>query len=420
MKIDTCKLVISMAWRNIWRQKRRSAMVMSTAAIGMFSVVFVMGYANGIFNGMLNDTIHSGLGHIQIRPNGYEDDRKIGSFFENESIPEAVRSLNIPDDISITARLEREGMLRASRFTEGIMLMGIEPDSEINVSNYYKWIRDGEYLTDRNNGLTKVLIGATNSERMDIIPGDYVVIGTGAMDGTTTSIRAEVSGIFQSSTPSIDRHIVLINRADLSQLFSGHENIIGNFTIVSDNIENSVEISESIRKMYLETGADPVDILTYKDLQPELHQLMEMSGTIQRVMYTFLLLGFSLTLLNSILMSVFERIREFGIQRAIGTRPSLLVAGVLTESVIISMIGCTAGGAIGSAIALILGQTGISFAMFAQGLELGGIPVIIYPELDLANMIYAFTIAFFMSIVAGLYPAIKAVRMQPIEAIYTN
>lgn len=423
--IDLIVLLTSMAWRNIWRQKKRSAIVMSTAVVGILGVVFMMGWINGLFDSMISGTVESGLSHVQIRPAGYSKDRKVGKLFENPlAVRDALQGVALPDSIHSSFRFEREGLLRLGAFSRGVLLMGIDPATEPGVSSFHEWLDEGEYIPENESEsefLIPCLIGRANADKMEVGTGDTVILSIGNNDGESNSIRARIVGIYNAPSISINKFFVLLRRSDLSMLFNGKRDTFTSISYLSEKGSDDVDRIKGFlleNKKLTETGSE---ILAFYEMQPELGMMIDMSWISVSIIYTVLLTGFALTLLNAILMSVFERSREIGIQRAVGARVSHIILSIILESALLSLLGSGMGLLIGGATVFYFQVTGIHFGSFAEGLELiGTLNTVVYPFLTVSDVVLTAVLSLFVSMIAGLYPAYRAATMQPVKAIYNK
>ncbi|MCB1137928.1 MAG: ABC transporter permease [Leptospiraceae bacterium] len=446
---DRIKYLALFAWRNALRHRRRSLLVLSTAAVGMTGVLFSMGFSNGMVDSMIRGGVESGMGHTQIRPAGFDQKRKL-----DEPIPKgaellkAIGTLEFPDElkpVNYSPRFEREGLLRIGSYQEGVILTGIDASTEKGVSSFDEWIVEGEYLKDRpiapagqeaDLGIIPCILGRVNAQRMEVELGDYVILTLGNRSSQSVSVRAEIVGIFESPMTGVDRHTVLVRRSDLSHLFEEDSSEISNITFLGPSLEKAGDLDaflESRKDQLLaqqEGGSNSApaqrdgnpkasfEILSFFELQPQIETMLNYIEDIKGIIYGVLMSGFALTLLNSVLMSVFERTREIGIQMAIGTRKSFIVVSIILESMILAMGGAVTGLITGGGLVLLLLPTGIPLGSFAGAVEMmGTMTAVIYPRLTMDDILLGFYVALGMSVVAALYPAFKATSIQPVEAI---
>ncbi len=413
-----------MGIRNILRQKKRSSIVFSAAAVGMLGILFGAGFMNGMFAMFTDSAIESGMGHIQIRPEGYLKSRKTGMVLQREvEIQSHLEKLKKKSPhFHYAFRMEREGLVRMGSHSVGVVIYGVDPEMEKGISRFDEWLIRGEYLKSQGVEMT-ILMGKVNADKMELDTGDYVILSLANALGDPVSVRARISGIFQSIAEPIDKYMVLVNRDQLSRIYLGKSGIksSGYATILAHSLEDVRPWKKLFQAELLAAGSTggKVEIADYADLEPGIARMIEISRSSMMIFYVILLSGFSLTLMNTILMSVMERTREIGMMMAMGARGTIIFLQIVTESVLLSALGSLAGILLGVIVILVLSGPGISLAAFAKGMEMmGKSGTLIYPSLAWFDIISSFSIAMIMSIAASVYPAWKAVRMLPVKAIY--
>ncbi|HBS06041.1 MAG TPA: hypothetical protein DEA96_13825 [Leptospiraceae bacterium] len=462
--LDRLSFLLVFAWRSALRHRRRSLLVVSTATVGMTGVLFSMGFSNGMVDSMIRGGVESGMGHVQIRPAGFEQERKIDRRLPNAaSILNKVQHLDYPESLGsvfMAPRFEREGLLRIGSYQEGVIITGVDPATERNVSSFDEWLVEGKYLSPElqsdSTGIIPCLIGRVNANRMELELGDYVILTLGNEKSESVSVRAEITGIFESPMTGVDRHTVLVHRSALSNLFKEDSSQISNITFLTSDLSHSSPLDRFLERSLVEHSNEgsatheegvqeedrrPPDqargqpgqgdsdnqnvvskkgfeILAFFQLQPQIETMLNYIDDIKGIIYGVLMSGFALTLLNSVLMSVFERTREIGIQMAIGTRKSFIVASIIMESVLLALAGSITGLLVGGGLVALLAVTGIPLGSFAGGIEMmGSMGTVVYPRISSEDISLGFYVAVGMSVLASIYPAFKATSIQPVEAI---
>ena len=363
---------------------------------------------------------------MQVRPVGYEKKRKLGMILEDsENLNGRIMKLKLPDDAVFAPRLEREGLLRMGTVSRGVNIVGINPLYEKKISEFDEWLVDGVYIgktneLDRTHGIIPCMIGYVNAQKMELGPGDTVVISIGDKSGTYKSKKARITGIFRSPAEPIDKYTVIVKREDLSEFYTGREDAIGYFVFMGNNLDNS----DSLKKYLTSSMTDfsgKIEILSYVDLQPTFRTMLEFSQTFSLVCYVIMMIGFGIILFDAVTMSVYERIREIGVVRALGAKPLFLFFQVIFESVLLTVVGSLAGIVVGGALSIYFYIFGLDLSAFAQGMELmARSGSVIYPYLTISNLAGGMAIAISVSFIAGIYPAWKAVRISPVKAIYNR
>lgn len=438
--LDNTIILLKMAFRNVLRQKRRSAVVAATASIGILGVLVSQGFINAFYDSMVLVAVDSGLGHVQIRPGGYLDSRQTGLRLNKADQIESDFQKEIPDWIHYAPRMEREAILRIGAEVKGVLLLGVDVDKESEVSSIPDWVVDGTFfgkeakysktpgdqsLQSRSvdsgaSGLTPCMVGVKNALFLEVEKGDRVVISTGGTDGSTRSFLCEITAIFHAPSSQLDEALVIMRRSDLSRIRNnGPENEVSYFVFRGVNMED-VPV---IKKNLIETisGNFDMEIATMHEMEPSISALFELYDQVTVVFYFIILVGFGIILFESVTMSIFERMQEIGIMHAIGSRPSFLFWLVIFEAFILAVIGTIFGIVLGSITVGILNIVGMDFEGLAMGAQAwsGGIGVV-HPYLNIRDFFDGLVIALTVSFFSGMFPAWRAVRLSPLQAIYNR
>jgi len=418
-------LLFKIGIRNIIRQKRRSIVVSATALVGIFSVILSQGFMNGMFDSMVSLTIESGLGHVQIRPAGFLESRESGMIIQNPELVEKQFKDVIGNDVFYAPRMEREAILRIGSDVKGVLLLGIDPDREKNVSTIPDWIATGSNLTQKKNSDHpgyECILGMKNAEILELETGDWFVLTTGASDGTNKSFRCNIKGIFHSPVASLDEFFIIMRLSDLIEIRESKNSFeVSYFVFQGKKLEDAESIKNTIisgvnknEKTYR-----TLEVLTYNDMEPAIADLFELQDQFTWIFYFIILLGFGIVLFESITMSIFERTREIGIIHAIGTRPYFLFWMVIFEAFTLTMIGVFASAFLSSIVIYFMGITGVDFGNLSVGDQVYGKGIgKVYPYITLQNLLQIFYISVIISFFSGIYPAWKAVKISPLKAIY--
>lgn len=406
--------------RNTRREKRRSGIIISCAAVGAFSLIFMFGFMNGIFDSMMTASIQSGLGYVQIRPQGYNNQRKSAMMIQNPKEIEARFSIGpiYKKSVSFSPRFEQEGLLRLSSRIQGVLILGVEPFWEAKISAFAKWQINGVFIREQEKGAFRLplcYLGKANADKFEVKVGDSIIISIADINGDSVSARFQVGGIYQSPVEPVDKSIVLVQRSVLSQMYAKHEQAVSSFTFSGIELEESEFLKQKIQER---VGALPVEVLSYRELEPGLNRMLELSDLSFLIFSLILMGGFGLILFDSLLISVMERSFEIGLLRAIGTNGSLVFMMVLFEAVFLTLLGTCIGVLLAAFLAEIIFKNGVSLAAFSKGLELmSKTGSTIYPKLVFKNYWMTFLTALIVAFGAGIFPAWKAIKTIPAQAL---
>lgn len=415
-------LVIIPGYRNVLRQKRRSALVVSAALFGIMGILFMMANINAFFQSMINMTIDTGLGHVQIRPIGYLSKRASGMVLPPDKSLLPMLEKKFPD-IKIAPRMEREAMIRSGNYNAGVMITGVDSIREKNISLYHKWIIDGSFFEQASKlesrfGIVPCVIGKVNAEKMELEIGNTLVLSLSDQNSEYISFRTEVIGIFESPSDELDKYSVLLKKKHLSDLYLSNPDRIGYIVLKSNNIDDALHIKQRLKSELINIPG--IEIPTYREIEPAIVQLFDMSAQFRWITHLIMMLGFALILFDSVSMSVFDRMREIGVVRAIGARPVIIFCTVIFESIFLTATGAILGILTGGLITLYFYHFGLDLGNFSQGLSTMGMGSTIYPYFTLFDILESFLVALGVGFLSSIYPAIKAIRIEPVQAIYNR
>ena len=433
LALDYLVLLLRMAARNLVRNRRRSLLTASAACVGTLGILFTMAFMNGMTRGMLENATDWGLGHVQLRPRGYLETRRLGPVLAE---PIAIRRIltrlaetkgsngQSLGSLRFAGRFEREGLVRLGGRSLGVLLLGVEAEAESRIGAVAHSMKAGAFLprdaeSDRAYGIVSCVLGAAAARRLEIGVGDTVVLSLTNKSGDSTSVKARVRGLFSAPAVSLERGIVFMRRTDLARLFAADEGVVGYFVL---EVQERAPVAR-FRPPFAGTDFGPqVEVLTWQQMEPMIPRAIELSDQFTWIAYVILMLGFALILFEAVMMSVYERTREIGVMRAIGSGPGLLFWMVEVESILISTSGYFAGLVLGGSLIVFLDWAGIPLDVFSDGMRLLGRAAIgeIHPHLRASDMVAAFSVALVAAALAAIYPALRAVRLTPVDAIHSR
>lgn len=408
------RIFVRIGWRNLWRNKRRSLVVISSIAIGIFAMILSMGVMNGMNNQMVENTIKTSLGHIAIHRKGFQDDMKLQYHFTPEAkIIEAIES-----DSRILAyapRIKLQGMIRSSESSRGVMIVGIDPEKERAVSNIYDYTLKKEgsrFLTAGDDDV--ILISKSNADKLDLLVGDKLVVMFQDSDKEIIGVGLEIVGIFQTPIESFDKFVVFLNIKTLQRITGLNRNI-SELTAV---LKNKRAVDQVKEKLIATIKDKKLEILSWKDMAPYLVSAVKLFDTIMYIFFMIVFITVIFSVANTLIMAIMERFHEIGVMKSIGTRPSWIFNMVLFEAINLGIVGLIAGIITGLVITGLLGVSGINLSFYAESMRMFGTGSIIYPAIKTLDIVVATIIVLITTIIAALYPAIKAARIKPLDALH--
>ena len=400
-------LLVTLAWRNLWRHVRRTLLIVFALALGVWSMVTLAALTRGSMEQQLNSAFANLIGHVQIHLPGYRDDPVIDHRFAEPT--GALRdALSAPDIIAWAARVRVPAMLSSEQESAGITLVGIDPKREHDLSFLAKAVKEGRMLADGND--PGIVLGRKLAERLETALGRRVVILSQDSANKIADRGFRVVGIFDSEPQMIETAYVFIGLAQAQQLLRmpGAVSEIGLITPDRNRLDAVLD--------RLRTAAPQLDVQPWTQIEPTLKLTESVTDVILMIWYVIVFVAMSFGLVNTLLMAVFERTREFGLFQALGMPPSQILGQVLVESLFLLAVGLALGNLLALAT-LAVTADGIDLSAFAKGFEMIGVSPMLYPMLKLDDALSANLLVFVLGLAASLYPAWRAARYVPVEAI---
>ncbi len=408
------KIFFMIGWRNLWRNKRRSLVVITAISLGIFSMLLAMGIMNGMNNQMVENTIKTSLGHVAIHYDGFHNDMKLKySFKPQPDIMKAVKDNQYMKHYTI--RVKFEAMIRSSEASQGVMIMGIDPENEKKVSSIYQYTlkKEGSSFLESPDS-DEILISTTMADKLDLLVGDRLVVMFQDTSKELVGNAFTVKGLFETPISSFDKYVVYTGINTLQKM-TGLENRISEISILTNKKE---QVDKAAAQMRSELSGNNLEILTWKDMAPSLVRSVALFDTMMYVFFAIIFITVIFSIANTLIMAIMERFHEIGVMKSIGTRPSWIGSMVMFEAVNLGLVGLGAGMAAAILVISLLGATGIDFGFYAESMRMWGTGTVIYPSLKTMDFVVSALIVFANTIIAAVYPAMKAARIKPLDALH--
>ena len=397
-----------MAYRNLGRHRRRTVLSALALAMGTALLMFIAAFFQGEMRSSLETTIRLNSGHIQARDADYDPDKlSVAWEYLIENPEQAAAQIEALDQVdAATPRLFASGIITVKDDSVGVQIMGVDPASSAN--DPYRHLVSGEFITaDDREG---ILIGLPIAQNLGLEVGGQLNLLVNTSDGTVDEQLFTVRGIFTTGTTGYDKGIVLLPLAK-AQAFSGagdHASII--FVLLHDREQADV-VAAAI-------PSQSFQVETWRQMNELLVLVNDVSNVILFMVYAIVLGITATVIINTLLMSVFERTREIGILSTIGMKGRQIIAMFLAEASLLALGGIISGSIIGWAISAYFGKVGVYFG----DLGVSGDMLLedrIFPYLTLDTAIFLIVVAFVITLLFSLYPAWMASRMEPVEALHS-
>ncbi len=377
----------------------------------------MVGWTNGLFNQMVENAVSTHLAHVAIQPEGYQRNPDVASRLPEGSERIFAALAAGPGSPKASTRVLGDGLIQSSRRALRMALVGVVPWQEREVSVVPAAIVEGRYLDGgekRRRRLPDVVIGKEMAERLKVDVGDKLVIH---VPGEGGSGGFRVVGLYRTPSTAFDRTYVYVTLNDAQALYA-----LGprptQIAVSLDEPEQAGAFRDwaAARIDELFPGMK-VEVLTWQQREPRLAGVLSSMDQISWVLYAVIFVAMAFGIANALLMAVYERIREFGVLRSIGLQGRRLVAMILLEALLLTGVGTAVGLALGLGLVGWLGQTGIELASFSEALGEYGIGTTMYPQARPGDVFFPVQLAVTTALVAALWPALKAYRLRPAEAL---
>ncbi|MCB2188161.1 MAG: ABC transporter permease [Deltaproteobacteria bacterium] len=403
-----------MAWRNVWRNPRRSLLTMAAIAFACMLLVFMLSMQFGSYAQMINAAVRVRTGHLQVEAKGYEQEPEMRLVIPRP--PEVTRLLEgRPEVAAFTPRANAFSLASAGNRTFGVLVGGIDPAGEARVSTLPSLIRQGRYLTDQDQD--GAILGAILARNLQVGLGDEVTLLGQGRDGSVAATVVKVRGIYRTGLDEYDRSSLQITLANFDQVYF-MRGAVHQIVVLCPSLGDVNPLAAFLRPRLAQLGGDPgLVALTWRQLLPGLMQSIEMDLVSGSIFYALLIIVVTFSILNTFLMAVLERTREFGVLMALGTGPGRLTRLLLLESTALSGLGLLTGTALGCLITWYFQVHGINMEGAAQVMEQYGLGSRMYPQLSLLTAAVGPAAVAVITFLAALYPALKVRSLRPVEAL---
>ena len=405
-------MLIKTAWRNIGRNRRRS--VLSALAIGAAFglLIFAMSLQRGSYADMIQNTVRVRTGHLQVQKKGYWPECLLSDKLHPAGLLETVDAL--PGVRGAAPRVTTAALVSRAEETFGVAVFGIDPERERRVSTLESIVHLGRFL---DPGDPKgALLGHALAKNLSAIPGDEIVfIGQGA-DGSMAAGRLTVRGVFKSGMGDLDRLAMFAHLDAIQEAFSMGDDVT-EIAVLLDSERNRPRMESRIREALAQQGRTDADVLGWPTLMPGVEQSIRIDWNSGLIMYAALVLVVGFGIANTFLMAYMERVHELGVLLALGMTPARVARMVYLESVLLVGLGLLLGLATGIPITLYYRSRGLDFGLEETVTAQYGMSSIVHPQPDAAALGWAAGIVLVISLVVAVYPAVKAARVRPVEAL---
>ncbi len=407
------------AWRNLWRNRGRTLITASGLAFGYLAAVLMVGLTDGMSAELIENGTRLMVGQIQIHAPDYRPERNmhrtLGGYdgMDVEAFLERVEAH--PDITAAAPRLYGGGLLSSGDETKAGLLLGIDPAREARVTSLLSRIVEGRVPSA---GAYEILVGIEMARQLELGLGDEVVVVAPAADGSMGNDLFTLVGIFETATPAIDANFALLELGDLQYLMAMHEGRIHEVALNAERPWDTPAIASALQAR-LAAGEPPAQVTPWTELRPELAEGIALMDSVN-FLVVIIIFGMAIFgVANTMLIGTFERRREFAVVRALGTTPTGVGRTVVYEGVILGALALVAGALITWPLLVWWHNSPPDLSSVIGGFDWSGTQwrPILRVEYSLDAPLISAVALFLTSILAAVYPAWKATRVPPADAL---
>lgn len=411
---ESRRLFAVVAWRNLWRNPRRTWLTAGGTAFAILLVVLMMSLQAGMYDPVIDSSSRLGSGHVQVQHPSYHEDPRLRSMLRGGT--ELVRILaSLPGVVAVAPRAEAFALFSAGVESEersfGARLVGVDPELEPGVSDFARRVTAGNFLRQTDD----VVLGAGLARNLGASVGDEVVVlGTGR-EGGVAALGLTVGGIFETGMTDLDRSMAMLRLADMQEAF-GLGDDVHRVVLRGDGIEDAGELSAGVRGAL--GDGDEFRVLTWNDLMPEMEQAMRLDGLSGVLMYWMLLILVGFAIVNALVMTAYERTREFGMLLAIGMRPASVMAMLQVEALAMWALGVAIGMAAVAGPVWFLQAVGVPFPEGTQEASAGfALPERVHARLDVRAAAVSPLALLVVTLAAAGLASLRLRTLRPVDAL---
>ena len=406
----------TLAWRNLWRNHRRTLIMLGAIGLGSWAMIFMTALSRGMVNAMVEDGIRALPGHVQAHHPDFRDDPSVANLI-GISDAELTESLTASGLAHWATRVRVPAVVSSERESRGVVLSGIDPDRERNLIFVDYEAVEGRFLDSVDD--RGVVLGRKLAEELETRVGKRVVLMSQDPDNEVADRGFRVVGLFDAETEAQEKSYAFIGKETLKAML-GIGDRVSEIAVMGDNYRN-VEPEYRKLKAAVEKAAvnGSVEVRRWYEIDSYLGTMLSVTDGFLLVWVIVIFLALSFGLVNTLVMAVFERVREIGLMLALGMRPVDILGQIIIESMLLLCVGLLAGNLLAWGTILPLAD-GIDISAVGQGMEMFGAGSVLTPKLTLQDVVLANVVVLVLGFFASLSPAWRASRYDPVAAITTT
>ena len=411
-------MIWSISWRNVWRNKTRSLVIIAAVTIGLFGGILYYAFMLGMMQQRVDAAIANEISHVQLHHPKFLLNEETEFLIENpKEIADKIKL--IKGVKAVTTRIKCNAMVSTAETGTGVMINGINPESEKQVTSLFNTLTEGKYPDAKDR--IPIFIGKTLATKLNSRIGSKVVITVANMEGIITYGAFRIVGIFHTENDLFDEFNVFVRNNDLASLIGFDPTQANEIAISLTNNDQTLAVLEKINIILSdEISSEKLIAESWMEIEPTLNALIEAMDYFAYIFLFIILLALAFGIVNTMLMVVMERVREIGMLMAIGMNKKRIFRMIMLETVFLSVIGGVIGVIISIFTVNYFHVHGMDLSMVSEGFNSMGYSSMIYFYAEPSFYVETTILVIITALIASIYPARKALKLNPATAVREN
>ena len=403
------KILFKIAWKNIWRSRLRSLTVMGAVVIGIWTLIFLLSFYNGVIHSYVDNAIKNDLSHIQLHHPSFSEDKDIQFVIEqSDSILSSLR--NNAEISNVCKRTLLNGLIANARGSRIVQIRGINALQEAQQTQLDLKLVEGTYFANKKR-IPPILISKRLADKMNLELKDKPIIRFQNINGDLMEAAFKIIGIYDSGNALFDNQNVFVLQEDLNGLVAANP-ISHEIAILLNDIQDLDSMKQKLSGNY-----KALKVETYKEISPDVSLYESQLGIASYVIIIIIMLALIFGIINTMLMAVLERTKELGMLMAIGMKKTEVFSMIVFETVLLGLTAAPIGMILGLLSVYYFGTNGLDLSAYGEGMSKFGMQDMVYTSISFIDCMKVAIAILITSLLAAIYPARKAVKLRPVEAM---
>lgn len=407
-------MLLQLAWRNIWRNKRRTLITLSAIAFAVFLASFMVSFQKGVWDTVIDGAVNQFFGYAQIHSNGYWEDQTIDKSIEFDehlaAIPQTVASIE-----AVVPRIESFALASGGSLTAGALVIGIDPERENNMTRIADKVIEGSFLSPNDES---VIIASGLADKLGLALQDTLVLISQGYHGVNAAGKYPIKGIFEFGLPDLNKSLILLSLPQAARFYGAE----GRVTTLALQIKDRKEVPKAVAAVEQSlTNSDKYEILEWSELIPELVEARQLDEAGAVIVLGILYLLITFAIFGTILMMTKERSYEFGVLTAIGMQRWKLFSVIWLETIIVALVGSIIGILMSIPLVYHFHINPIDMAVMGEeavvAYEKMGIQSTLPTAFEFGIFFKQAVVIFFITSLLALYPLVTILQLHPVTAM---